>query len=703
MTLLTLLAAVLLLGALNGAAETRDALLATALARWRLGDRANETLAPTGSIETGIEAQGEGAIPGAKVARMTDAWFDAGKGLSVKGSAITAYLRARDPRGQWAYALFSKRGGHEIVNFNLFSVDLGGTPGPDIGFEVHTERGFVMVSFPVSDVAPAAWHDLIGRYDARTIEIICDGRIMAKRRWKGGNLTQNDEPALIGGETDQGKIVRPFTGEMEEAALWARALSDEEVALLSRKPKLEPGPPLPEPYVSPIHYRPDPGTLADTIPFYWNGEYHVFYLLAGMGGTPWAHIVSRDLIHWKDLPLALPLGKPEEPDGGNVFTGSVIARNGAFHIFYTGFNPDHPGGREQIMHATSPDLIRWTKHPEQTFHADGVHYQFNRGEDFRDAFVFWNEEAKEYWMLLCARDARTGAPVTGVAVSTDMKTWRQAPPLVTNWPGAPECPDLFRIGKTWYLISSPSVGSTVYRTAADLRGPWSESEASSLDTPILYAAKRMHDGRRHILTGWIRDLAGERDGGGFQWGGHQSVPREVYAGPGGLLFSRPVPEAVAVFTEKVFDLKTEPAPETVTGNWVYAGNALAAEGAARCRFPAPANYMLTCKVRLEPGAAFVLTFREQDALDAGYRLILRPALKEAEIMGPGFRFPRRCPLDASKPLTVRAFVQGTIIECFVNDAFAFSARAYNFREGKLGLAVEGGRAEVLALQVRTHE
>ena len=43
------------------------------------------------------------------------------------------------------------------------------------------------------------------------------------------------EPLLIGAETDGGKAVRPFHGEVEEAAVWARALFDDEVAALSRR------------------------------------------------------------------------------------------------------------------------------------------------------------------------------------------------------------------------------------------------------------------------------------------------------------------------------------------------------------------------------------------------------------------------------------------------------------------------------------
>ncbi|MHB8973413.1 MAG: hypothetical protein ACYC3X_09235 [Pirellulaceae bacterium] len=38
---------------------------------------------------------------------------------------------------------------------------------------------------------------------------------------------------------------------------------------------------------SPVHYRPAQiGRLADTIPFYWQGEYHIFYLVRTASGTP---------------------------------------------------------------------------------------------------------------------------------------------------------------------------------------------------------------------------------------------------------------------------------------------------------------------------------------------------------------------------------------------------------------------------------
>lgn len=65
------------------------------------------------------------------------------KAENMAGEQLTVYLRARDPRGAWQYGLLAKRGIHSIVNFNLFSVTFDAQSGPRIGFELHTDQGFV--------------------------------------------------------------------------------------------------------------------------------------------------------------------------------------------------------------------------------------------------------------------------------------------------------------------------------------------------------------------------------------------------------------------------------------------------------------------------------------------------------------------------------------------------------------------------------
>lgn len=477
------------------------------------------------------------------------------------------------------------------------------------------------------------------------------------------------------------------------------------------------GPPPAEKDRSPVHFRPAKGNFADPIPFFWKGEYHVFYLRGDTPKVPWEHVVSKDLRTWRERPTALTSdGKAASADGLHMFTGCVVEHNGTFHLFYTGWNPANPKGREWIMHATSPDLTTWAKHKAEPFTADGTVYAKYLDADFRDPFVFRSPVADEWLMLLCCRAAKDERPVTGVYASKDLMTWEPRPPLCDGYKNTPECPDLFKVGDLWYLIVSPSENVVTYRTAKDLKGPWSPAPGTPLDTAVFYAAKRQWDGKRHVLTGWQRDLEDGKDGGRFRWGGTQSIPRELFAGPGGALLSRPVPEAREAYPKTVLDLEDKPPivrvaddnkPAPDAGVWKYHGGSLVGEGQGlhRVRFDTPADYHLSLTVKLTgPAARFGVLFRQRpEHTSSHYRLEVRPGKSEATFAGPGWDFPRAVPFEPGKPVHVEAFVQGSVIECWVNGGHAFSCRAFEKRSGPLDLIVVDGKAEITELVVKAAE
>ena len=87
-------------------------------------------------------------------------------------------------------------------------------------------------------------------------------------------------------------------------------------------------------------------STGDAIPFYHDGVYHIFSLTPPVGTTvyperlrtTWSHAVSKDLIHWEELPTAIYPGEGKEPDASGVWTGSVLYGEGKYHAFYTGYN-----------------------------------------------------------------------------------------------------------------------------------------------------------------------------------------------------------------------------------------------------------------------------------------------------------------------------------------------------------------------------
>ncbi len=246
------------------------------------------------------------------------------------------------------------------------------------------------------------------------------------------------------------------------------------------------------------------------------------------------HMKSTDLVHWEQLPNALEIGEQRFPDGGACFTGSVVEYKGVFHIYYTGFHPGYPEGREQILHATSTDLIHFTKDPGYVpvLYPDGKTYRlFN---DWRDPNVFWNEEDQMFCMLVTANTGNKSIPyirsgVTAIAKSADLKEWTLEAPIYQpfSYP-AHEVNEIYQIGDWWYLMFTDFKGHTEYRMSRNPKGPWTCPRFPEVDMSThFYAGKSLSDGKRRLVFGWCGTLLNGIDDRLIQWGGNMLTPREL--------------------------------------------------------------------------------------------------------------------------------------------------------------------------------
>jgi len=460
-----------------------------------------------------------------------------------------------------------------------------------------------------------------------------------------------------------------------------------------------------------FYYRPECAWAADFIPFYKEGTFHLFYLLDWRDrhrhgeGTPWYQISTRDFVHFTEYGEMLHRGTVDERDL-YVFTGSVIEGQGRFHIFYVGHNPylRQLGQPEQgIMHAVSDDLIKWKKIPEDTFFAPQATYEPN---DWRDPFVFWNEEAREYWMLICARlkagpSRRRGC--TALCASNDLKNWQVREPF---WaPGlyyAHECPDLFHIGKWWYLVYSEFSERTVthYRMSCSLKGPWLAPENDTFDNRAFYAAKTASDGNRRFAFGWNPTRVDNHDYQPWQWGGNLVV-HEVVQEPDGTLAVR-VPETIdRAFSKEIpFQFKPGLGQSEIGQSSVQ----IAGPDSFSCTFagalPEPCEIEAT--VEFSQGTRGCgLILRASEDLEEAYYIRLEPGRDRLVLDGwprPGdvpfmVELERPIPLRAGNPVELKVFVDGTICEVYANGKVAMSARLYNRYRGRWGLFVNEGVAQ----------
>ena len=221
----------------------------------------------------------------------------------------------------------------------------------------------------------------------------------------------------------------------------------------------------------------------DAIPFFHNGKYHIFSLTPPPGTgvypdrlrTTWHHTSSDNLVDWEDVGPALIPGGPSEPDADGCWTGSVLFGEGQFHAFYTGYSI-HAAFPQTICHAVSDDGVAWTKDSGNPCLAPKT--DMYESLDWRDPYAFYNDQDGCYWMILSAR--KNAGPIMrrGCVVlyrSGDLKSWEHYGPIYepmhTN---CPECPELYRIGETWYLSYSrfSEFGGTIYRVSDNPFGGW---------------------------------------------------------------------------------------------------------------------------------------------------------------------------------------------------------------------------------------
>ena len=286
------------------------------------------------------------------------------------------------------------------------------------------------------------------------------------------------------------------------------------------------------------------GKIGDPMPYYENGTMYVYFLddVVRTSGTfhPISLLKSTDFIHFEETDNVVPCTANKTSPDWALGTGSIIKdKNGLYHYFYTGHNDKKDSGLpfyEKIQHATSPDLINWTK-----IDADGF---FGVSNDFRDPHCIYMPEKDEYWLLITQMYNTSGT--IEKYVSKDLKTWTHEGQFYRNPRNYHnmECPTLFQFNGYWYLTFSEQEPKRVvrYRYRKSLtEGEWIIPEQDYLDAEGLYAGKVAGPGDRMFMYGWCGSKGRSRDTSSYGWGGHL-VGHELIAREDGLLGIKAIQE-----------------------------------------------------------------------------------------------------------------------------------------------------------------
>ncbi len=338
-----------------------------------------------------------------------------------------------------------------------------------------------------------------------------------------------------------------------------------------------------EPHRPQLHFSPPASWMNDPNGMvYANGEYHLFYQYypnaTVWGPMHWGHAVSKDLVHWENLPIAL------YPDKlGLIFSGSAVLDKTNSSGFGTKKDPP-------LVAMFTYHLMEGEKAGRTNFQYQGIAYSIDEGrtwtkydknpvipnteniKDFRDTKVFWNEKLKSWSVVFAVGDH------VRFYNSKDLKSWKMTGEFGKNdgtHGGVWECPDIFPMqinGKTkWVLLVSinpggANGGSATQYFIGDFDGKTFKNDNKSSEILWLDYGRDNYAGvtwsnapdNRRIFLGWMSNWDYAQIVPTKKWRSAMTLPRELSlrnTDKGLHVVQQPVKETEALRGEQFLDKK----------------------------------------------------------------------------------------------------------------------------------------------------
>jgi beta-fructofuranosidase len=431
-------------------------------------------------------------------------------------------------------------------------------------------------------------------------------------------------------------------------------------------------------------------------PIYFKGNYHMFFqynpLAAVWGDMSWNHAISKDMIHWTHLSVALS-PTPGSPDAFGVFSGSAMQVGERVYMVYTGTQlssreaatirgDKNPIEETQCLAwSDDPKLERWTKDPMPVIARPPEGMEIT---GFRDPSA-WRQGEWNYMTVGSGVENVGGCVLLYrskvAAAPNDLKQWDYVHKLTSGqWNGKKttnpcddgemwECPDFFKLDGRHVLIYS-TLGKVIWESGKldEATMTFQTMKTGELDLGAFYAPKTQLDSQgRRILWGWIQERRSEEEMKHAGWSGMMSLPRVLSLDEDGTLRMRELPQLDVL---RAGEIVTTGSRGEVKATLPQATGELMCKGAARTSFT----------LTLSDGANELM---HVDYSPQAHRF----TADDKEIS-----------LEPGDSPTLHAFVDGSVIELILGERIGYTKRFYTTRSTAPDIVVAATGAGDVALQ-----
>ncbi len=594
------------------------------------------------------------------------------------------------------------------------------------GFWVSTTRGRIEVAAP-SPLPKYEWAHIAARIDHErgTASLFLNGvEIAAKRLRQGAKFRSAQAPLVLARSAKEVEFlnftINRLNAAYDELTLYDRALTDAEInshyqQYAASLPDPMDSIAVPESRFSGDHLRPRFHAMP---PANWTNEphgmvrngdtWHLFYQRTPNGPYKtqmhWGHMASQDLLTWRHLPDALwPELQTDDFgfDQKGIWSGDVIIDGGKAFAFYTSVN------HSERLKASNPGVaMAVSEDPEfRTWSKMGPIINTRYVNDFRDPYLF--RSGGTWHMIIGAALASGGGLDYWVLeAGEDGGRWSHREDFVSERYGRMdvgsviwEMPVFEPLTNDVWVLSVAPIGGDVSKygdmatRSVYWTGRWDGEqfhpfsvEPKMLDLipgHLAPTVERAEDGRLRAIgiVDERRSPQSQEDAG---WAHTFSFPRVWFLMPDGqTLGQAPAPELMGLRGEP---LQISPEQPLTDASIEVANEHAAYE--LEVEFAQPAlDGVIGLEVLVHPDGQEITRVLIDTETGAVTLDKSRSTLAVADEEGPRVLsgvYHR----DSFGPIEkLRAYVDGSVVEVFVNDSAAFSFRAYPTRKEATGVRV----------------
>ena len=433
--------------------------------------------------------------------------------------------------------------------------------------------------------------------------------------------------------------------------------------------------------------------VGDTMPFYENGSYYIYYLKDG--GDSYNHsvylITTTDFISYQEYEKPVLESSRDASQDFWIGTGSVVKVNDKYLFFYTGHNSSPAMEyKEEILLAEGSSPYNFEKKTGWEIIPPSDLGQKN---DFRDPQAYYDAESDKIIMTVTASKGNV-ARILKYSMNKDLSDIKYegiifSDPTKKFW--NLECSDTFKIGNYYYITYSAQDDTLWYAISDKAYGPY--RNAKRLDSKLFYAAKHVEATSNYYMVGWARRSESPSSTQEVSaWAGNLTVQKIVQK-EGGQLLLAPV-EAIT----KQFKTK-----EKLTGKknmQIEAGSLYTYEDLALC----PESFCLEGKFEYSGKGSFGLAFDYNGRQNKYKTISISPADNKLQLFfneGNTLIAETEVELTEGNKYSFSYIQDGSVGIFYINNQASLTVRLYGVTGNPVRLFAEANKVKFTDLRQYT--